>query len=142
MFAIASNSCSLIRKSKNKSVINFARKHTELIKECASFAISVTIDKKINRFACKDIKDKEIQNKIRSLGVNVSVNYSDGGDYEINDSIVSFETTSVSMGVTEIIYDFAYNPRSFSDRGSRNGEYYFVKVADRIYYRKSPFPMM
>ena len=83
-----------------------------------------------------------MRGKIASLGTEVSVVYKNGGYYEIPDSTVTFESITLLMGVTEIVYDFAYNPRSFSNNGSRNGEYYFVKVADRIYYRKRPFPMM
>lgn len=141
-FSIYSNSCSIIRKSKNKSSINFARERIELIKECATFAISETIEKKINHFTVENIEDKIIRRKVASLGNNISVIYRGRGYYEIPDSTVTFESTSIMMGVTEIVYDFAYNQRSFSSSGSRNGEYYFVKVADRIYYRKRPFPMM
>ena len=142
VFAISNNSCSVIRKSKNKSAINFARKHTALIRECAVFAVSVSEEQNINRFTVTDIKDRGMRKKMASLGLNISVSYSDGGNYEIHDSIVTFETTSVSMGVTEIIYDFAYHPRDFPGSGTRESDYYFVKVAERVYYRKRPFPMM
>ena len=142
VFASYCTSCSLIRTSKNKSSIKFAQKKADLIKECATFAISVTLDSKTTSFTLENIKDKKIKRKIASLGNAISVAYFNGGNYEITDSIVTFKTTSLLMGVTEFIYDFASNPRNFSNSGSRISEYYFVKVADRIYYRKCPFPMM
>jgi hypothetical protein len=141
-FATYCTGCSVIRKSKNRSSINFIKKNESLIKDCVAFSISATLDSKTTSFSLEDIKDKKVRKQIASLGTKVYVIYNGRDNYEIPDSTVTFQNTSLSMGVTEIVYDFANNPRSFSDNGSHKGDYYFVKVADRIYYRKRAFPMM
>lgn len=144
IFAVAlyGSSCTAIRKSKNRSSINFASRNTELVKECAAFAIAATAGTKITTFRPEDITDKKMRKKIASLGSEITVNYRGHDNYEIPDSTVTFESTSVLMGITSFIYDFANNPRTYPNSGSRKGDYYFVKIADRIYYRKRAFPMM
>jgi len=140
--AIFHPNCTILRQTKNKSTINLIRKNTAFIKECAALSIYMTLDKEKKSFSVKDIEDKKIRNKIASLCQDVFVIYNDSSYEEIPDSVVTFSSFSLAAGITEIVYDFAFNPRTFSNTGTRKSEYYFVKVADRIYYRKKPIPMM
>jgi hypothetical protein len=140
--AVFCTGCTTIRKSKNRSAINFIKKNETLIKDCVAFSISATLDSKTTSFTPDDITDKKVRKQIASLGAKIYVIYNGRDNYEIPDSTVTFHNTSIAMGVTEIVYDFANTPRSFPDNGSNKGDYYFVKVTDRIYYRKRAFPMM
>lgn len=142
MIAILSSSCGLIRKTKNASTIRFADKNVGLIEECAKVAIAISLEQNLNSFSVKDLSYRKDRRRIESLGSEVRIVFEGGGNDEIKDSTVTFRTVTVLMGVTEIVYDFAFTPRTFENRGRRTGDYYFVKVRDRIYYRKRPFPMM
>ncbi len=76
------------------------------------------------------------------LCYSVNVTYNNGGEREIRDSIVTFRNSGLFYGESEIIYDFAINKRHFTKNGNPKSEYYFVKVTDRIYYRRRPISMM
>jgi hypothetical protein len=116
-------------------------KDTGLIKDASEFAVSLTFGQIKKDFNAKDVQDDVMRKKIISLGSSVYVTYKNGSGYEILDSNVTFKTFTL-FGVTEIIYDFATIPRHFNDDTKNRREYYFVKLADRIYYRRRPIPMM
>lgn len=134
-------SCIVSKKSTDNSVIKFVNKDTGLVKEAAEFAVSVTFDQIKKDFNAKDVQDDVMRKKIISLGSSVYVTYKNGSYYEIPDSNVTFKTITL-FGVTEVIYDFATMPRHFNDDTKNRRDYYFVKLADRIYYRRRQIPMM
>ena len=135
------SSCIVSKKSTDNSVIKSVNKDTGLVKEAAEFAVTVTFDKVKKDFNADDIEDDVMRKKIISLGSSVYVTYKNGSYYEIPDSNVTFKTITL-FGVTEIIYDFATMPRQFNDNTKNRRDYYFVKLADRIYYRRRQVPMM
>lgn len=134
-------SCILSKKATDKSVTKYVINQTELVKEAAKFSVSMTYNKSKKDFLAKDILDKKMREKITSLGVSVYVAYEDKNFLEIPDSSVTFKTMTL-FGVTEIIFDFAVAQRTFADNTTNRKEYYFIKLADRIYYRRRPIPMM
>lgn len=141
LFCTGLTSCILSKKATDKSVMKYVSNNIELVKEAAEFSVSTTYNQGKNDFLAKDIPDKKMRDKITSLGALVNVAYK-GGDYsEIPDSTVTFKTMTL-FGVTEIVYDFAAAQRTFADNTKNRQNYYFVKLADRIYYRRRQIPMM
>lgn len=134
-------SCILSKKATDKSVTKYVGNNIDLVKEAAEFSVSITHGQNKRDFLAKDIPDKIMRDKIMSLGVSVYVAYTDKTYSEIPDSSVTFKTMTL-FGVTEIVYDFAATQRSFADNIQNRKEYYFVKLADRIYYRRRQIPMM
>jgi hypothetical protein len=134
-------SCILSKRATDKSVTKYVGNNIDLVKEAAEFSVSITYDQNKRKFLAKDIPDKNMKDKVMSLGVSVYVAYSDKTYSEIPDSCVTFKTMTL-FGVTEIVYDFAATQRSFGDNVQNRKEYYFVKLADRIYYRRRKIPMM
>ncbi len=121
--------------------MKYVSNNIELVKEAAEFSVSTTYNQSKNDFLAKDILDKKMRDKITSLGVSVNVAYKEGDYSEVPDSSVTFKTMT-RFGVTEIIYDFATAQRTFADNTKNRQNYYFVKLADRIYYRRRQIPMM
>jgi hypothetical protein len=112
------------------------------VKSAAEFAVAVTLDSSWNEFQAEDIVDPEMRKQVLSLGRSVYVTYqAKDSPYEIRDSNVTFITITLA-GVTEIIYDFAAAERNFPENKKNRQEYYFIKLADRIYYRRRVIPMM
>ena len=132
-------SCVHSKKSTDRVITKNVTKNPEKVKEAAEFAVSITLDQTKKEFTANDIQDAEMRSKINSLGSYVYVNYKDAN--EIPDSNVTFKTITL-FGVTEIIYDFAANTRDFSNNTKNKRFYYFVKLADRVYYRRRQIPMM
>lgn len=133
--------CILSKKSTDRAITRNIIKNPEKVKEAAEYAVSVTLDQAKKEFSANDIQDAEMRSKINSLGSTVNVNYKDVYVHEIPHSNVTFKTITL-FGVTEIIYDFAANPREFSNDTKNKRYYYFVKLADRVYYRRRQIPMM
>jgi hypothetical protein len=141
LFSTGLTSCILSKKATDKSVVKYVSNNIELVKEAAEFFVSTTYNQSRKDFLAKDILDKQMREKVISLGVLVNVAYENRDYSEIPDSSVTFKTTTL-FGVTEIIYDFAATQRTFADNTKNRKDYYFVKVADRIYYRRRQIPMM
>ena len=140
LLTTALSSCIISKKTTDNSITSYVTKNVTSVKEAAVFAVSVTYDKSTKNFWAKDVVNKSMQKKIASLGNEVIVTYS-GSYYEIPDSNVTFKSMTL-FGVTEIIYDFAATPRHFNNNTENRKQYYFVKLADRIYYRRRQIPMM
>ena len=121
--------------------MKYVSNNIELVKEAAEFSVLTTYNQSKKDFLAKDIPDKKMRDKITSLGASVNVAYKEGDYSEITDSSVTFKTMTL-FGVTEIIYDFAAAERTFADNTKNRQSYYFVKLADRIYYRRRQIPMM
>jgi hypothetical protein len=133
--------CTISKNSTDNSAIKHVTKNIQKVKEAAEFAVSVTLKESKKEFDATDVQDENMRKKILSLGSIVEVSYNNGSSYEIPDSNVTFKTITL-FGVTEVIYDFAAAPRHFNDNTSNRKGYYFVKVAERIYYRRRQIPMM
>jgi hypothetical protein len=134
-------SCIISKKGTDKSVIKYVRKNIDVVKEAAEFSVKVTYDQTKNDFNAQDVHDEAMRKKIISLGSSVYVTYAGKSYYEIPDSNVAFKTITL-FGVTEVIYDFATIPRIVYDNTNNRQQYYFIKLADRIYYRRRPIPIM
>ena len=132
--------CIISKKSTDKSVTKYVTKNLSVVREAAEFSVSVTYNNSKKEFLAKDVQDKTMRDKIASLGTNVSVTYA-GSYYEIPDSNVTFKSITL-FGVTAVIYDFAATQRDFANNTENKKQYYFVKLADRIYYRRRQIPMM
>jgi hypothetical protein len=142
LFISLVSGCIMSKKATDRSTIKSLQKKPEVVKELAAYAISSSINEKRNEFYAKDIEDEAIRKKILSLGGHVRVTYNQPGySRELTDSNVTFSSVTF-FGKTEIIYDFAATERNFSNDTTDKKQYYFIKVADRIYYRRSPMPLM
>ncbi len=135
------SSCVISKKSTDNSVIKTVSNDTGVVKEAAEFAVAVTFDKVKKDFNANDVEDAVMRKKIITLGSSVYVTYKSGSDFEIPDSNVTFKTITL-FGVTEVIYDFATIPRQITNNTKNRRDYYFVRLSDRIYYRRRQVPMM
>lgn len=140
LLAAALSGCIASKRSTDKAIARQVTRNVAFVKEAAEFAVSVTYNKPETSFWAKDVADKRMQRKIASLGNEVRVTYN-GSQDEIPDSTVTFRSMTL-FGVTEIIYDFAAAPRQVPANTKNRKDYYFVKLAERIYYRRTPVPMM
>jgi len=129
--------CMVSKRAADKLTTNYISKNKGLVKESVEFAIGVTYDRAKHDFLASEIVDEAMRKQIASLGSSVYVSHKYGDEYEIPDSNVTFKTVT-PFGIIEIIYDFAFIEREFTEDRKHRDEYYFVKVADRIYYRRRP----
>ena len=106
-----------------------------MVKAGVGFDIGTTCERTEHNFLAPEVSSETIRNQIASLGSLVYVTYDANGECEIPDSNVTFKTIT-PFGVTEIIYDFALTKREFETNREHRDEYYFVKVAYRIYCRR------
>lgn len=129
--------CMIPKRAADKMITNYVSKNRERVTDAVKFAISATYNRTDHDFLASEISDETMRKQIASLGSSVFVAYENGDEYEIPDSNVTFKTVT-PFGVAEIIYDFALTQREFANDTKHRDEYYFVKVADRIYYRRRP----
>ena len=125
----------------DKTVKNFITNHPERVKEAAAYSIAITLELHISSFNSNDIEVKEMRKKVSALGNTVFVVYDKGSSTAISDSCVTFESIT-PYGTIQIMYDFASRARTLSDDTENKSDYYFVKVTDRIYYRREKVPVM
>ncbi|MBO9636121.1 MAG: hypothetical protein J7578_23660 [Chitinophagaceae bacterium] len=133
--------CLILSKNQtDKSKIKFITKNPDLVRDAALFFIDVDNNKVKSSPESKKEFDKWMK-KIKGLGSTVVVAYGADGDREVNPFTVIFKETTL-FGVTEVIYDFASDTRRFPDVTGNPQAYYFIKVTDRIYYKRRQIPMM
>ena len=89
-------------------------------------------------FNVEGVADRQVRKKLYNLGVRVDITYFSPGEY---DSTVTFKIINFS-GVYEYIFDFATIPRRYGDIGKPGGSTVIIRVTDRIYYSRRPFPLM
>jgi hypothetical protein len=138
---ICLSSCGISKRMTDVDAIRFARKNPELVREAAVFSVSATLNKTETSFSAANISDPGMRKKIKKIGNTVDVFYGQPTYDEIKDSCVVFSIFHLS-GISEIIYDFATWPRNVTIVNDNRQSYYFTKVAERIYYRRRPIPMM
>jgi hypothetical protein len=136
-----SSSCGVTKKGADRANTKFIRKNLNSIKDAAEFAVQATYNNSKRTFIASEVNDKVMRRKIQAIGNEVSVSFKERTYSEIPDSVVTFERMTL-LGVTEVIYDFAEIPRILMDNTTNKQEYYFIKIADRVYYRRRPIPMM
>ena len=132
-------SCVLPKEVADSLIIKKIKHNPGSIREAAGFAIGQTYSTDIRYFNASEISDENMRNKISQIGNTISVSYDDTLDEFIPDSMVTFSSLT-PFGKTEIIYDFALRQRTFSNNTANRNDHYFIKVSDRIYYRRSPLP--
>lgn len=130
-----------MKKSADRSNQKFACTNAELIMQASTMAVSLAYGKKDMYFEVSKVKDTLMRSVMGKLGSTVYVVFEGPGYDEIKDSCVRF--TSISLtGAQDILYDFAARERNFENSKGDRRSYYFKKVADRIYYRRRPIPLM
>lgn len=141
LIIITLTGCIISKKSTDTSFIRYISKDTIAVKDAAEFAVSVTFENVKREFNVPDVEDTRMRKKIAALGSSVYVYFKNSCNYEIADSNVTFKRITL-FGVTEVIYDFATTPRLFGNNNDNSKDYYFVRLTDRIYYRRRQVPMM
>jgi len=132
-------SCVIPKEAADSLIIKKIKHDPGSIREAAGFAIGQTYSTDIRYFDANEISDENMRTKISQIGNTISVSYDDTLDEFIPDSMVTF-TSLTPFGKTEIIYDFALRQRTFANNTANRNDHYFIKVSDRIYYRRSPLP--
>ena len=139
-------SCNTSKESVDKSIVAHGVKKAEIIKELAGFSVGFTLDKKVKTFRTDTLDDKGIKRKFNRNGYGGLVTVTFGSKssdqiYGFLDSSVTFKQSDL-RGITEIIYDFSANEKTYNNDTSNTKQYIFLKVANRIYYRRRSIPMM
>lgn len=132
-------SCVIPKEAADSLIIKKIKHDPGSIREAAGFAIGQTYATDIRYFDASEIADENMRNKISQIGNKITISYDDTLDEIIPDSIVSFSSLT-PFGTTEIIYDFALRQRIFPNDIDNRNDHYFVKVTDRIYYRRNLLP--
>jgi hypothetical protein len=128
--------CVIPKEAADSLIIKKIRHDPESIREAAGFAIGQTYATDVRFFDASEIADENMRNKISRIGNKITISYDDTLDEIMPDSIVSFSSLT-PFGKTEIIYDFALRQRMFPNHTDDRQDHYFIKVTDRIYYRRS-----
>jgi len=147
ILVIIVQSCTLSKNSFDKQNLKKINKYKSSIPELAEFSISILENKSWLEIDVDTLTNILIKRKIRKLGKisSIYVRTQDTFSYghsEPFDSTVTFNRTSFFLGVEEIIFDYSKRNRSFPNYISKTGDYKFLNVSERIYYRRRPFPWM
>ena len=153
LFVMLLQGCYVFQKDAlDKHLTRYINKHPKDIEDLATYVVSITYSTSKTKVTYSDIENRRLKKTLRHVGWAL-VQYSRGkyeyadtslrNYYEVPDSNVTFENLSLFTGKTEIIYYFGEVNKSFiSNKNNNKRDYYFIKVTDRIYYRRSLFPMM
>lgn len=144
---VIAQSCALSKNLFDKQNLKRIDKHKTSIPELAEYSVSQLGNKNWLEIQVDTLTNKSIKRKIKNLGKisAVHVKAKDTLSYGHNepfDSTVTFNRTSFFLGVEEIIFDYSKRNRTFPSYVSATGDYKFVNVGNRIYYRRRPFPWM
>jgi len=144
---IVAQSCALSKNSFDSQNLKKINKYKSSIPELAEFSISILQNNSWVEIQTDTLTNAVIKKKIKKLGKisSIYVRTQDTFAYGHNepfDSTVTFNRTSFFLGVEEIIFDYSKRNRSFPNYISASGDYKFLNVGDRIYYRRRPFPWM
>lgn len=147
VLVIIFQSCVLSKESFDKRNLKKIEKHKSTIPELVDFSVSLLGHKQWLEIDTDTLSDKTIKRKIKNLGKisSIYVRAIDTFAYERNepnDSIVTFNRVSFFYGVEHIIYDYSKQNKSFPSYVSSSGDYKFISIGNRIYYRRRPFPWM
>jgi hypothetical protein len=140
---LSMTSCVVLKTTRDRKDIRFVKDNEHLYHEKALAAVTYAYNTGIHNIRTDTLNDKSLRKKLQGLG-SITVTFAQGSDRtdEPVDSIVTFLAPTLLLGWREVVYDFSARQRTFPDDRSTRSSYIFVKVADRIYYRRRPFPMM
>ena len=144
--ALFASSCLTSKGALDQGIIVHSNKKQTVIRELAEFAVAYTIGKSRKKFNTDTLSDRAMKRKFTRNGYGglITVTYSDTDNDKVSgliDSTVIFEQMTLK-GITEIIYDFAATEREFKEDRTNPQQFVFLYVANRIYYRRRPVPMM
>jgi hypothetical protein len=129
------------RRGMDREKTGYLRENPEMVREVVGHVLSASVQQKENNFTADQFTDKEMRKKIESLGRQVNIFYRNTLNSVGADSIVIFKSIT-PLGTTEVIYDFAAEERNFPENKKKPKEFYFVKVAERIYYLRRRVSLM
>jgi hypothetical protein len=110
-----------------------------LVKYCLLFGI----DNRVTYFEIDSLANNSTKRKLSSYGSSVQITYDDKYTSSTDfDSTVIFKRITLLHGVREVIFDFAEQTKEREVYFTSRRDPYLIRVTDRIYYRKRPFPMM
>ena len=146
-FIVILPSCTLSKNSFDRQNLKKIEKNRASIPDLADLSISLMGDKNWLEVHTDTLTSIPLRTKFKKLGdfSSVYVNNKDTFSYGHNepiDSTVTFKRWKFFLGIGEIIYDFSKRDRSFPDYISTTGDYKFLSLGGRIYYRRRPIPWM
>jgi hypothetical protein len=140
---LSMNSCMVLKMSRDHKDIGFVKNNEQLYYEKALAAVTYAYNTGILHIRTDSIHDAALRKKLQGLG-SITVTFQENLNRtdEPVDSIVTFLEPTVLLGWREVVYDFSARQRTFPDDKKDRSNYIFVKVADRLYYRRRPLPLM
>jgi hypothetical protein len=140
---LSMHSCVVLKVNRDHKDIEFVKNNEHLYYEKALAAVTYAYKTGIQHIRTDSIHDTALRKKLQGLG-SITVTFQENLNRtdEPIDSIVTFLETTVLLGWREVVYDFAARQRTFPDDKKDRSNYIFVKVADRLYYRRRPLPLM
>jgi hypothetical protein len=109
-----------------------------LVKDCLLFGR----DNGVTFFDIDSLTNTTTKKKLSSYAASVQIVYSSNyaGAFTFDSTVVFTRITLA--GVREVIFDFAEKTKELDVYFTSRRNPYLIKVTDRIYYRRRPFPMM
>lgn len=110
----------------------------KLVKDCLLFGR----DNDVTLFDIDSLTNTATKKKLSSYAALVQIVYSSNyaGAFTFDSTVVFTKITLA--GVREVIFDFAEKTKDLDVYFTSRRNPYLIKVTDRIYYRRRPFPMM
>lgn len=141
--AFQSCACVTLKRMNDRRITRYVAKHLEDV-----YAVSDTIRRMAanptQRFPVNSLPD-HLRKKVAILGEEATVSFQENYPYrqgEPCDSVVVFEHISILLGVRELIYDFSVITQPVNENRQYRNWYGFIRIAPRIYIRRSQIPLM
>jgi hypothetical protein len=121
----------------------YLRENADEIESMVKYCLLFSMDNNVTYFDIDSLANNSTKKKLSSYGTSVQIIYDDEYTSSTDfDSTVIFKRITLLHGVREVIFDFAAKTKDREVYFTRRRDPYLIKVTDRIYYRRRPFPMM
>ena len=141
--ALPSCACVALKRMNDRHITRYVNKHLDAVYAAADTLRQLT-GRSPQTFPLDTLPDKLLR-QVAGLGEEATVSFQENYPYnkhEPCDSVVVFEHTSILLGVREIIYDFSVVAQPITEYRQYRNFYGFIRIAPRIYLRRSQIPLM
>jgi hypothetical protein len=121
----------------------YLRENADEIESMVKYCLLFGMENNITFFEIDSLANNSTKKKLSWYGTSVQIKYDDEYTSSTDfDSTVIFTRTTLLRGVREVIFDFSARTKDRDVYFTRRRDPYLIKVTDRIYYRRRPFPIM
>ncbi|ACU63328.1 hypothetical protein [Chitinophaga pinensis] len=141
--AFQSCACVALKRMNDRHITHYVQKNLGDVTAVAD-TLRRMAGNPTQRFPVSSLPD-DLRKKVAILGEEATVSFPENYPYrkdEPCDSVVVFEHTSILLGVRELIYDFSVITQPVNEDRQYRNFYGFIRIAPRIYIRRSQIPLM